>query len=105
MVVFDSQGKFVKSWGKEFKGGAHGLHTQREGSTEFLYLCDTKRGVVVKATLVGERSLPSATPISRRRTGRAQTASLPSTADESGDRTEWRSLRGRRVRFELHQSV
>src|SRR5690349_18675906 len=54
MVVFDEKGKFVKSWGKEFKGGAHGLHIQREGSTEFLYLCDTKRGVVVKATLNGE---------------------------------------------------
>ncbi len=54
MVVFDHQGKFVKSWGKEFKGGAHGLHIRKEGSTEFLYLCDTKRGVVVKATLNGE---------------------------------------------------
>jgi hypothetical protein len=54
MVVFDDKGKFIKSWGKEFKGGAHGLHIQREGSTEFLYLCDTKRGVVVKATLDGE---------------------------------------------------
>src|ERR1700723_4691194 len=54
MVVFDHQGKFVKSWGKEFKGGAHGLHIRKEGSTEFLYLCDTKRGVGVKATLNGE---------------------------------------------------
>jgi hypothetical protein len=54
MVVFDAKGKFVKSWGKEFKGGAHGLYIRREGSTEFLYLCDTKRGVVVKATLEGE---------------------------------------------------
>jgi DNA-binding beta-propeller fold protein YncE len=54
MVVFDGKGKFVKSWGKEFKGGAHGLHIRKEGSTEFLYLCDTKRGVVVKATLNGE---------------------------------------------------
>src|SRR5882762_3079622 len=54
MVVFDDKGKFIKSWGKEFKGGAHGLHIQKEGSTEFLYLCDTKRGVVVKATLNGE---------------------------------------------------
>jgi DNA-binding beta-propeller fold protein YncE len=54
MVVFDAKGKFIKSWGKEFKGGAHGLHIRREGSTEFLYLCDTKRGVVVKATLNGE---------------------------------------------------
>jgi hypothetical protein len=54
MVVFDEKGKFVKSWGKEFKGGAHGLHIRREGSTEYLYLCDTKRGVVVKSTLAGE---------------------------------------------------
>jgi hypothetical protein len=54
MVVFDEKGRFIKSWGKEFKGGAHGLHIQKEGSTEFLYLCDTKRAVVVKATLDGE---------------------------------------------------
>ena len=55
MVVYDENGKFVKSWGKEFKGGAHGLHIRKEGSTEFLYLCDTSRGVVVKATLNGEQ--------------------------------------------------
>jgi hypothetical protein len=55
MVIFNEHGKFVKSWGKDFKGGAHGLHIRREGSTEFLYLCDTKRGVVVKTTLDGEQ--------------------------------------------------
>jgi hypothetical protein len=54
MVVFDHQGKFVKSWGKEFQGGAHGLHIRKEGRQEFLYLCDTKRGIVVKTTLDGE---------------------------------------------------
>jgi len=54
MVVFDKKGNFVKSWGKEFKGGAHGLHIRKEGSTEFLYLCDIRRGVIVKATLDGE---------------------------------------------------
>jgi hypothetical protein len=54
MVVFDRQGKFVRSWGKEFEGGAHGLHIRKEGRDEFLYLCDTKRGVVVKTTLKGE---------------------------------------------------
>ena len=54
MVIFDAKGKFVKSWGKEFKGGAHGLHIRKEGSTEFLYLCDTQRGLVVKTTLNGE---------------------------------------------------
>lgn len=54
MVVFDAKGKFIKSWGKEFRGGAHGLHIQREGKTEFLYLCDTRRALVVKTTLDGE---------------------------------------------------
>jgi hypothetical protein len=54
MVVFDARAKFVKSWGREFKGGAHGLHIRKEGSTEYLYLCDTKRALVVKTTLAGE---------------------------------------------------
>jgi sugar lactone lactonase YvrE len=54
MVVFDAKGKFVKSWGKDFKGGAHGLHIRKEGKQEFLYLCDTKRALVVKTTTSGE---------------------------------------------------
>src|SRR3954453_10060888 len=54
MVVFDPEGRFVKSWGKEFKGGAHGLHIHKEGKQELLYLCDTKRALVVKTTLNGE---------------------------------------------------
>jgi hypothetical protein len=54
MVVFDEKGKFVKSWGKDFEGGAHGLHIRKEGSNEFLYLCDTKRAIVQKTTLDGE---------------------------------------------------
>ena len=54
MVVFDSKGKFIKSWGAEFEGGAHGLHIQREGRDEYLYLCDTKRALVVKTSLDGD---------------------------------------------------
>jgi len=54
MVVFDHKGKFVKSWGKDFKGGAHGLLIRKEGKQEFLYLCDTKRGLMVKTALDGE---------------------------------------------------
>jgi hypothetical protein len=54
MVVFDAKGKFVRSWGKDFRGGAHGLHIRNEGKEEFLYLCDTKRALVVKTTLRGE---------------------------------------------------
>lgn len=55
MVIFDPNGKFISSWGAEFMGGAHGLHIHKEGSEQFLYLCDTKRGVVAKTTLKGEQ--------------------------------------------------
>ena len=54
MVVFDENGKFVKSWGAEYRKGAHGLHIRKEDTAEFLYLCDINRHVVVKATLDGE---------------------------------------------------
>ena len=53
MVVFDKDGKFVRSFGAKFKTGAHGLHLNKEGKEEFLYLCDT-RGTVSKMTLKGE---------------------------------------------------
>jgi len=55
LVVFDEKGKFVRSWGAEYKGGAHGLHLSREKDGEFLYLCDCVRGVVAKTSLSGER--------------------------------------------------
>jgi hypothetical protein len=54
VVVFDAEGKFIKSWGAEFRGGAHGMHLTTEGGTEFFYLCDTARHKVVKTTLDGE---------------------------------------------------
>jgi hypothetical protein len=57
MVVFDEKGKFVKSWGADYAGGAHGLHYQKEGRDEFLYLCDTKRSIVTKTTLDGQEVL------------------------------------------------
>lgn len=54
MVVFDDRGRFVRSWGREFEGGAHGLHIRGEGGDEFLYLCDIKRATVTKTTTRGE---------------------------------------------------
>lgn len=55
IVVFDPDGKFIRSWGPQYKGGAHGLHLSREKDGEFLYLCDQARGVVDKTTLTGEK--------------------------------------------------
>ena len=54
VLVFDPQGKFITSWGSEFRGGAHGLDLRKEGTEEFLYHCDTNRRLVVKTTLTGK---------------------------------------------------
>ncbi|MCC6677592.1 MAG: hypothetical protein IT436_10655 [Phycisphaerales bacterium] len=63
IAVFDGDGKFIRSWGAEFKGGAHGLHINREGNQEFLYLCDPPRGLLVKTTLDGEDVWRRACPL------------------------------------------
>jgi hypothetical protein len=54
VVVFDDKGKFVRSWGPMFRGGAHGMYLRKEGKTEYLYFCDEKHGIVTKRTLKGE---------------------------------------------------
>jgi hypothetical protein len=54
LLFFDADGKFVQSWGRDYKGGAHGLHHTFEVDEEFLYLCDTSRRIVVKTRTNGE---------------------------------------------------
>jgi hypothetical protein len=54
IVVFDPQGKFVRSFGDEYNGGGHGIDIRKEGGTEYLYLCDVKHNLVTKTTLKGE---------------------------------------------------
>ncbi len=54
VVVFDNNGKFVRSWGAMFRGGAHGMQYSKEGKDEFFYFCDEKHGIVTKRTLKGE---------------------------------------------------
>ena len=66
VVVFDDKGKYVRSFGKEFRGVAHGMQLRREGKDEFLYLTanaanpkmtpqPAKQAAVVKTTLKGEQ--------------------------------------------------
>jgi hypothetical protein len=38
IFVFDPDGKYVRSFGKEFQGGGHGLEIHRENGEEFLYV-------------------------------------------------------------------
>ena len=65
MVVFDRAGRFVRSWGGDFRGVAHGLHVRKEGRDEFLYLTlnaanprmspqPGAQAAVIKATTRGE---------------------------------------------------
>lgn len=55
IIVFDPDGKYVHSFGKEYHGGGHGIEIRKEGGEEFLYLCDVKNKIVVKTTLKGEQ--------------------------------------------------
>lgn len=65
VVVFDRKGKFVRSWGGEFRGIAHGFEIRREGRDEYVYLTlnaanpkmspqPATHAAVVKATTKGE---------------------------------------------------
>jgi hypothetical protein len=39
IFVFDSDGKYIRSFGQQFQGGGHGIEIRAEGSQEFLYVC------------------------------------------------------------------
>lgn len=67
VVVFDEKGKFVRSWGRQFKGGAHGMMLRKEGSEEFLYLCDYAHAIVTKRTLKGEEVFTLGYPVESNR--------------------------------------
>lgn len=54
IVVFDPDGKTVRSFGKEYCGGGHGIDIRKDGGEEFLYLCDTFHRFVRKTTKTGE---------------------------------------------------
>ena len=54
-------GKFVRSWGKEFRGVAHGMWIRKEGRDEFLYL------TVMPPTPACSRRPSCRRPSSRRR--------------------------------------
>jgi hypothetical protein len=55
IVVFDPAGKFVRSFGKEYYPGGHGIDIRTEGKEQFLYLCDVYHRLVAKTNLKGEQ--------------------------------------------------
>lgn len=60
---FDADGKFIRSWGKQFNPGAHGMQVRKEGSEEFLYFATTGNKKVIKTNLKGEHVLDLGVPM------------------------------------------
>ncbi|HEY7308176.1 MAG TPA: twin-arginine translocation signal domain-containing protein [Gemmataceae bacterium] len=54
IVVFDPKGKYVRSFGKGYYPGGHGIDVRKEGGEQFLYLCDIHNRQVIKTNLKGE---------------------------------------------------
>jgi hypothetical protein len=54
IVVFDPKGKFVRSFGKIYHTGGHGIDIRKEGGEEFLYLTNSWRRTFSKTNLKGE---------------------------------------------------
>jgi hypothetical protein len=54
VAEFDPAGKFIRSWGKEFFPGAHGMQLRVEKGEEFLYFATTTNRSIVKTNTKGE---------------------------------------------------
>lgn len=54
VVEFSPEGEIVRTWGKEFHGGLHGMCLRVEDGKEVLYLAHTRRHEVVKTTIDGD---------------------------------------------------
>src|SRR5690606_12632594 len=52
IFVFDPDGKFVRSFGKQFQGGGHGIELREENGEEFVYV----------AAYLSKRSFAKLTP-------------------------------------------
>ncbi|HRF00708.1 MAG TPA: twin-arginine translocation signal domain-containing protein [Pirellulaceae bacterium] len=55
IFVFDPDGRFVRSFGKQFQGGGHGIEVRQEGNEQFLYVAAYQQvKSFAKLTLSGE---------------------------------------------------
>jgi DNA-binding beta-propeller fold protein YncE len=54
VIVFSPEGKVLRAWGKDFRGGLHGMCLREEDGKEVLYLAHTGRHEIVKTTIDGD---------------------------------------------------
>lgn len=62
VLVFNSSGKLLKTWGHDFPGG-HGLSLADENDAQFLFITDTAKNQVYKTTLDGKLLLTISAPL------------------------------------------
>ncbi len=62
ILVYNTKGKLLKTWGHEFPG-AHGLSLHNENGEDFLYITDTEKHQVYKTTLDGKVLLTIDVPL------------------------------------------
>ncbi len=64
IFAFDSEGKFIRSFGEQFQGGGHGLDIRVEDGTSYLYVAGY-RGIksIAKLTLSGETDWQKNAPV------------------------------------------
>lgn len=56
IFVFDSAGKYIRSFGNQYQGGGHGLEVRDEGGTEYLYVTGYQQVKMIgKYDLKGEK--------------------------------------------------
>ena len=65
VVVYDASGRFLRAFGEEFRGGAHGLGVRREKGEEVLYHCDINQCKITKTTLKGDFGFDALSPHGR----------------------------------------
>jgi hypothetical protein len=54
IIIVTADGKYVKSFGKDFRGGAHGMTIAKEGDKEVIWLTSLSRKEAIKVSLEGE---------------------------------------------------
>lgn len=64
IFVFDPKGNYVRSFGKQFQGGGHGLEVRQEGNEQFVYVTGYKHlRTIAKLDLKGETVWQNHTPM------------------------------------------
>jgi hypothetical protein len=90
IFVFDSDGKFVRAFGKEFQGGGHGLEVITEGNEQFLYVTGYQ-GLknFAKLTLKGEKIWEHRAPMEAKFNQDGETKNVYAEGEAEHPKKEW----------------